>query len=96
MVLTISVGSLDMQDPSWGGPNTLPVAVARTQRPWPQRVPVHAQREDGPSRGDEVSRVSLRILGLVEITRTRIVHGVQGSRTKTRHGTTDARTPTRR
>ena len=69
-MLTIAVGSLAVQDPSWGGVNTLPVPVG--PRGKAQRVRYRSACEgrlDMPSEG--AGGLSLSLLGLVEIRVTK-------------------------
>jgi len=71
-MLTITVGNELMQDVSWGGPRSLPVAGTERSRAgarWEAAVRENALRmAECP-----VSRVSLRLFGLIEITQTRAV-----------------------
>ena len=69
-MLSITVGSVALQDPSWGGPGTLAVprgpdgGSERARRP-------HGIRDGCSAQGDGVSVLSLRLLGLIEITQTK-------------------------
>jgi len=69
-MLTITVGSIAAQDTSWGGPHVLPVPTARSRRAAQARHGAAREGARAPASG-AVSLVSLRLLGLVEITRTR-------------------------
>ena len=68
-MLTITLGSVALQDPSWGGPGVLPVPRGPAGRVHSARY--HSGREGGPAQGEAVSVLSLRVLGLVEITQTK-------------------------
>jgi len=73
-MLTITVGSPAMQDVSWGGPKSLPVTREDrfpgggvTETAATSRVPVSLP-QDAASR---FTLVSVRLLGVIEITRAR-------------------------
>lgn len=68
-MLTITLGSVALQDPSWGGPGTL--AVPRGPDGRVRRARCHGIRDGYSAQGDGVSVLSLRLLGLVEITQTK-------------------------
>ncbi len=71
-MLTITLGSVVVQDPSWGGVGILPVprtAQSRSRRPR-YRGPREAKV---PGDGTAISVLSVRCFGLVEITHTRRV-----------------------
>ncbi len=68
-MLTITLGSVALQDPSWGGPGVLPVPRGLDGRV--RSVRCHGVRDGYSAQGDEVSVLSLRLLGLVEITQTK-------------------------
>ena len=68
-MVTITLGSFVVQDPSWGGPGVVPV-------PRGPAVRVNAAGQDrilerDPAERDAVSVLSMRLLGLVEITQTK-------------------------
>ena len=68
-MLTITLGSAALQDPSWGGPGTL--AVPRGPDGRVRNTRHRSVREGGSTQRDAVSVLSLRLLGLVEITQTK-------------------------
>jgi len=68
-MLTITLGSVASQDPSWGGPGVLPVPRKPTKRVHDVRY--HSVREENRGHGGGVCVLSLRLLGLIEITQTR-------------------------
>jgi hypothetical protein len=68
-MLTITLGSAVLQDPSWGGPGVLPVPGGPVRRV--HSAGRHGVREGGRAQGEVVSVLSLRLLGLVEITQTK-------------------------
>jgi hypothetical protein len=67
-MLTIALGSAVLQDPSWGGSGVLPVPGGPIERVRGTRP--HSVR-GGHAQGEVVSVLSLRLLGLVEITQTK-------------------------
>jgi hypothetical protein len=68
-MVTITLGSVALQDPSWGGPGVLPVPRGAVGRIHGARY--HSVREGDRAPGEVVSVLSLRLLGLVEITQTK-------------------------
>ena len=68
-MLTITLGGIALQDPSWGGPRTLPVPSGPDGRVRNSRH--RSVREGGSAQRDAVSVLSLRLLGLIEITQTK-------------------------
>ena len=59
-MLTVRLGSVALQDPSWGGPE----GRVRSVR-------CRGVRDGHSAQRDEVSVLSLRLFGLVEITQTK-------------------------
>jgi hypothetical protein len=68
-MITIRLGSVALQDASWGGPGVLPVARGPVGRV--DGASYHSVREGGRAQQQVVSVLSLRLLGLLEITQTR-------------------------
>jgi hypothetical protein len=68
-MLTITLGSTVLQDPSWGGSGILPVSRGAVGRV--HSAGYHGVREGSRAQGEVVSVLSLRLLGLVEITQTK-------------------------
>jgi hypothetical protein len=68
-MLTVRLGSVALQDPSWGGPGTL--TVPRGPEGRVRSVRCRGVRDGHSAQRDEVSVLSLRLFGLVEITQTR-------------------------
>lgn len=70
-MVTIMVGSLVVQDPSWGGPGALPVPVgpwAKARRGRRRRAQHEGVRE---AQTEGAPHLSLSLFGLVEISMTR-------------------------